>query len=84
MTKTNVTLVLMSETHSETFPNFKGRIPHKGEYIIYYAFEHDGCIYGGTVKKVSHRIEYEIQGDKKSRILQRAIVELDGKITETF
>ena len=75
-----VTLVLSSDAGCEEFPNFMGQIPRVGEYVTFYMKEHDGCVYGGTVKRVTHRIEFQHQEKDCTVICQKTTVHLKGKL----
>lgn len=62
---TNTRLVLISDSGSETFDNFTGAIPRKGESVVFYKKQHDGCQYTGIVVNVHYRIEFEFQNDPR-------------------
>lgn len=80
---TKVTLILYnSDWESETFENFTGIVPRVGEHVKFYKKIHDGCFYGGTVKKVEYRIEHAFHNDNKKKALQEVRVFLNDVFKE--
>jgi hypothetical protein len=83
MKPTKVTLIIYDNVwESETFENFTGIVPRVGEHVRFYKKMHDGCFYGGTVKKVEYRIEHATQNDNKKKTLQEVRVFLDDNYKE--
>jgi hypothetical protein len=63
---TNTKLILISDNGVETFEHFTGVIPRVGESVVFYKQFHDGCQYGGVVKNVHYRIEFEQQNNPRN------------------
>lgn len=81
---TNVTLTLISDTHSEEFRNFTGLVPRVGESVEYYSKKHDGMRYSGVVKNIHHRIEFKHQNDATLDTNQEIIVTItESKVNIT-
>jgi len=76
---TTVALTLVSKHGSETFPNYQGPVPRVGEYVNFYKKMHDGALYGGFVKRVTHRIEFHQQNDQSTYSTDDVTVHLKGK-----
>lgn len=77
---TKVDLYLsIDDVGSETFSNFTGHIPQKGDYVTFYKKMHNGERYCGVVTDIETRIEYKTQNDTKRRTKQTVIVRIKWK-----
>jgi hypothetical protein len=71
----------IDDVGSETFKNFTGYIPQKGDYVEFYKKMHNGQRYCGVVTDIETRIEYKTQNDNKQRTKQSVIVKIKWKDT---
>lgn len=77
---TKVDLFLkIEDVGSETFKNFTGYIPQKGDYVTFYKKLHNGERYCGIVTHIETRIEYKTQNDNKQRTIQTVEVTIKWK-----